>query len=473
MKWMDAALAQFATAVWGLPLVCLLLGGGLFLLVISRGAPFRLFPHAWQLLRGRVPAGPDDGHGAQGQLSHFQALSAALAGTIGLGNIAGVAVAVKLGGPGAIFWMWMTAIVGVGTKFFTGTLAVMYRGKDDRGQVRGGPMYVIKLALPPAFLPLAYLFSIAGLIGCLPALQVNQLVETTQELVLAPAGLNASWTPLALGLLLALFAWSVVRGGVQRIGRMSARVVPTMCVLYVLAVAGILLVHWQAVPGALASIVTQAFAPEAAGAGGLIAVILLGVRRGLFSNEAGVGTEMMAHGTARTKEPVREGIVAMLGPVIDTLIVCSATALALLVTDVATTTALTGASLTAAAFAQVYAGWGVAILYLMVLLFGLTTLTTYWFYGAQCAVFLFGARAENWYRRVYLASIILVALLPLNAALNLVDGMFALMAIPTMVATLLLAPKVLAAFQNYQFRYQLAAAPASSDKIRCTTDAGQ
>jgi AGCS family alanine or glycine:cation symporter len=201
------------------------------------------------------------------------------------------------------------------------------------------------------------------------------------------------------------------------------------------------------------SIFTNAFSPQAASAGGLVAIILLGVRRGLFSNEAGIGTEMMAHAAARTDEPVREGIVAMLGPIVDTLIVCSATAMALLVTDVANTTEFTGASLTAAAFANVYAAPGAALLYCMVLLFGLSTLATYWFYGAQCAVFLFGTRAELWYRRVYLGSVIFVALLPLNAALNLIDGMYAIMAIPTMTATILLAPKVLRASHDYRDKH--------------------
>ncbi len=449
MTGIENALAQFASFVWGMPLVVLLLGGGLTLLLFSRGAPYRLLPHAIGLLRGDARHQDQD---APGQLSHFQALSAALAGTIGLGNIAGVAVAVELGGPGAIFWMWMTAVVGVATKFFTGTLAVMYRGHDDQGGLRGGPMWVIQQALSPRLRPLAYLFCVAGLIGCLPSLQVNQLVETTQALVLAPRGWNHDLAPLGLGLIIMLSCWLIVRGGIVRIGAVAARVVPAMCVVYLLAIAGILLAHWSAVLPALLSIFREAFSLQAAGSGGLVAIILLGVRRGLFSNEAGIGTEIMAHGTARTSEPVREGIVAMLGPIIDTLIVCTATALALLVTDVASVSELSGASLTSQAFESVYAGYGVALLYLIVLVFGVTTITTYWFYGAQCAVYLFGARAEIWYRRVYLISIVFVAMLPLHAALNLIDGMYALMAIPTMTATLLLAPKVLAASRDYVVR---------------------
>lgn len=449
MTGIENALAQFASFVWGMPLVVLLLGGGLTLLLFSRGAPYRLLPHAIGLLRGDARHQDQD---APGQLSHFQALSAALAGTIGLGNIAGVAVAVELGGPGAIFWMWMTAVVGVATKFFTGTLAVMYRGHDDQGGLRGGPMWVIQQALSPRLRPLAYLFCVAGLIGCLPSLQVNQLVETTQALVLAPRGWNHDLAPLGLGLIIMLSCWLIVRGGIVRIGAVAARVVPAMCVVYLLAIAGILLAHWSAVLPALLSIFSEAFSLQAAGSGGLVAIILLGVRRGLFSNEAGIGTEIMAHGTARTSEPVREGIVAMLGPIIDTLIVCTATALALLVTDVASVSELSGASLTSQAFESVYAVYGVALLYLIVLVFGVTTITTYWFYGAQCAVYLFGARAEIWYRRVYLISIVFVAMLPLHAALNLIDGMYALMAIPTMTATLLLAPKVLAASRDYVVR---------------------
>lgn len=449
MSAIENALAQFASFVWGMPLVVLLLGGGLTLLVLSRGAPYRLLPHSIALLRGDVGKEEPD---APGQLSHFQALSAALAGTIGLGNIAGVAVAVELGGPGAIFWMWMTAVVGVATKFFTGTLAVMYRGHDDRGGLRGGPMWVIHQALSPRFRPLAYLFCVAGLIGCLPSLQVNQLVETTQTLVLQPRGWDHALAPLVLGIVVMVLCWLIVRGGIVRIGNVAARLVPAMCVVYLIAIGGILLVHWDSVLPAFLSIFRHAFSPQAAGAGSLIAIILLGVRRGLFSNEAGIGTEVMAHGTARTSEPVREGIVAMLGPIIDTLIVCTATALALLVTDVASWSELSGASLTSQAFESVYADFGVVLLYLMVLVFGITTITTYWFYGAQCAVYLFGARAESWYRTIYLISIVFVAMLPLHAALNLIDGMYALMAIPTMTATLLLAPRVLAASRDYVIR---------------------
>ncbi len=449
MTEIENALAQFASFVWGMPLVVLLLGGGLTLLVLSRGAPYRLLPHSIALLRGDVGKEEPD---APGQLSHFQALSAALAGTIGLGNIAGVAVAVELGGPGAIFWMWMTAVVGVATKFFTGTLAVMYRGHDDRGGLRGGPMWVIHQALSPRFRPLAYLFCVAGLIGCLPSLQVNQLVETTQTLVLQPRGWDHALAPLVLGIVVMVLCWLIVRGGIVRIGNVAARLVPAMCVVYLIAIGGILLVHWDSVLPAFLSIFRHAFSPQAAGAGSLIAIILLGVRRGLFSNEAGIGTEVMAHGTARTSEPVREGIVAMLGPIIDTLIVCTATALALLVTDVASWSELSGASLTSQAFESVYADFGVVLLYLMVLVFGITTITTYWFYGAQCAVYLFGARAESWYRTIYLISIVFVAMLPLHAALNLIDGMYALMAIPTMTATLLLAPRVLAASRDYVIR---------------------
>ena len=287
MTGIENVLAQFASFVWGMPLVALLLGGGLTLLLFSRGAPYRLLPHSIGLLRGSAQ---HDDSNAPGQLSHFEALSAALAGTIGLGNIAGVAVAVELGGPGAIFWMWMTAVVGVATKFFTGTLAVMYRGRDDQGQLRGGPMWVIHQGLSPRFRPLAYLFCIAGLIGCLPALQVNQLVETTQGLVLEPWNMNHALAPLAMGIVIMLFCWSVVRGGIVRIGAVASRLVPSMCVIYLLAISGILLMNWQAVVPAFFSIFREAFSPQAAGAGGLVAVMLLGVRRGLFSNEAGIGT---------------------------------------------------------------------------------------------------------------------------------------------------------------------------------------
>lgn len=440
-RWLEA----FNGFVWGMPLIALLLGGGLFFLLYSRLAPVRYLPKAVSLVLGM---GRDEN--ASGQWTHAQALSTALAGTIGLGNIAGVAVAVKLGGPGAVLWMWATAVLGMGTKFFTGTLAVMYRGTDRYGEVRGGPMYIVTEGLGPRFKPLAFLFCIAGLVGCLPALQINQVVETTQNLLLVPMGIDSPYSALVIGLFSAtLVAW-VIFGGNKRVGNLSVKLVPAMCVVYLVAVLGILLANVQAIPSAVSSIFVEAFNPSAALTGGFMGVLLIGVKRGLFSNEAGIGTEVLAHGAAKTNQPIHEGLVAMLGPIIDTLIVCSATALAILVTDVAQTSEATGASLTAAAFVDTYGGIGQYILLVMVLIFGFSTMTSYWFYGGQCAAWLGGRGLENAYKYLYLVSLVGLAFVPLGAALNLIDGMYALMAIPTLTSALLLSPKVIAAFKKFQ-----------------------
>lgn len=423
----------------------LLLGSGLFFLLYSRLLPLRYLAHAVSLVRGKHGEA-----GAAGQWTHAQALSAALAGTIGLGNIAGVAVAVKMGGPGAVFWMWMTAVVGIGTKFFTGTLSVMYRGTDRYGETRGGPMYIITEGLGPRFKPLAYLFCVAGLVGCLPALQINQVVETTQNLLLEPLAINGGNSALVIGVIAAVLVGFVIFGGVPRLGNFSLRLVPVMCSVYLLSVGGVLVAYLAEVPAAIASIFVQAFQPSAAITGGFMGVLLLGVKRGLFSNEAGIGTEVLAHGIAKTKEPIREGLVAMLGPIIDTLLICSATALAILVTQVADTSDAVGASLTAAAFTATYGSFGQYLLLTIVLVFGFSTMTSYWFYGSQCAAWLGGRRMENAYKYLYLFSLVGLAFLPLSAALNLIDSMYALMAIPTLTATLILSPKVMAAFKLYQ-----------------------
>ncbi|MEM7080950.1 MAG: amino acid carrier protein, partial [Pseudomonadota bacterium] len=316
---------------WGPWLLILLIGGGLYFLLRSRFLPFRHLGHGITILLGRY-ADQD----APGQISHARALSAALAGTIGMGNIAGVALAISIGGPGAIFWMWLTAVVGMATKFFTCTLAVMYRGRDENGQVQGGPMYVITQALPRRWHFLAALFATAGMIGALPALQSNQLVQIIRDLIIIDSGLTSAstdplWINVACGVVLAVLTGLVVFGGIRRISQVAIAMVPTMSVLYLGTTVIALLLHLDQVGPALALIITDAFTGSAAAGGSLLAVILYGVRRGAYSNEAGIGTEALAHGAARTDQPVREGLVAMIGPIIDTMLVCTATALMILI----------------------------------------------------------------------------------------------------------------------------------------------
>ena len=293
----------FSQYAWGPWLLVLLLGGGLFFLCYSGFAPFRYLPHAGALLMGRYDSRDDPG-----EISHFQALSSALAGTVGMGNIGGVALAITVGGPGAIFWMWMTAIVGIATKFFTCSLAVMYRGRDSSGDLQGGPMYVIREALSPKLRFLAYMFAGFGLIGCLPAFQANQLVQVLREVVfveldILEAGVAHPTFNIVTGFIIAVIAATVIFGGLQRIARVASRVVPFMAVLYLGTALVAVLTNVTELPAVIALIVTDAFTGDAVAGGALLTVILYGVQRGAYSNEAGIGTESMAHGAARTKEP--------------------------------------------------------------------------------------------------------------------------------------------------------------------------
>ena len=454
MTSLETTLSSLAGWLWGPPMVILLVGGGLFLVGHSRLLPYRHFGHAVRVARGDYDR-PDDA----GQLPHFHALSTALSGTLGLGNVAGVAVAITMGGPGAIFWMWITALVGVATKFYTCTLAIMYRGRDSLGELQGGPMYVVREGLGPRWWPLALLFALAGLVGTLPVFQANQLVALLRDTVAIPAG----WATgsdhfafdLACGSVIAVLVLAVVSGQVQRVGHVTARLVPAMVLGYLLLSAGVLVQFAGAIPDALTQIISDAFSGEAAAGGIVGAVIMIGVRRGAFSNEAGIGTEAMAHGAAKTGEPVREGLVAMLGPVIDTLLVCTLTALVILVTGVWDGGELDGVTLTAMAFEYAYPGLGAILLTVMVTLLALSTILSFWYYGSKCLGYLVGAEHQHHYVWVYSVLVVAGSVSSLTLVISLIDAMYALMAVPTMVSTILLAPKVRAAAREY-FQHRVA-----------------
>lgn len=448
MNQLETLTTEIANLAWGPWLLALLIGGGLYFLVRSKFAPYRHLGHAIDLVRGRYDD-PND----PGQIPHRRALATALAGTIGMGNIAGVAIALQLAGPGAIFWMWLTAIVGMATKFFTCTLAVMYRGKDSEGVLQGGPMYVIREALPSSMRFLAYLFALVGMIGCLPALQANQLIQAIRDLLFIKHGLMTPESDpfifnLTMGCAMATLTALVIFGGLQRIARITASLVPLMSALYVTGALIAILFNIDAVVSAFALIIHDAFTGEALAGGSLLAVILYGVRRGAYSNEAGIGTESMAHGTARTREPVREGLVAMLGPLLDTLIICTMTAVMILMAGNWQGDAQ-GVTMTAEAFGRLLGPIGEWLVLFVVACFASTTIFTYSFYGGQCASFLFGVRAMKWYRLVFVVFIAVAGIISMNTAINLIDACFALMAIPTMVSTLWLAPKVSAAARAY------------------------
>ena len=453
MEILEQLLADFSSFAWGLPLLILLIGGGMYLLILSKFLPFRFFGHAIDVLRGKYDD-PDD----PGEISHFQALTTALSSTIGMGNIAGVAVAISIGGPGAMFWMWVSAIVGMSTKFFTCSLAIMYRGKDSAGELQGGPMYFIMEGLGKSWKPLAVMFSICGLIGALPVFNVNQLTQAINDILLAPNGVKIGFTSnLIVGLVLVGITGIVILGGLGRISKTASKMVPSMVLLYFISVLIILVVNIDVVPKYFGMIFTDAFASgnykgDAFLGGMLGGLILLGVKRGAFSNEAGIGTAPLAHGAAKTDEPVREGLVAMLGPAIDTLVVCTLTALAILVTGVWETTSDNGVSLTASAFSEAMPVFGKYLLLVCVAVFSISSLFSYSYYGSKCLSFLIGADKKHYYNYFYIISIILGATTSLSAMINLIDGAFALMAIPTMTATLIMAPRVVKEINAYKKR---------------------
>jgi AGCS family alanine or glycine:cation symporter len=442
MEQLEIITGQIVGFMWGLPLVILLVGGGLFFVLHSAAMPYKHLKLALDITSGKHD---DNKQKKAGDLSHFQALMVALSGTLGLGNIAGVAVAITLGGAGAVFWMWITAIVGIATKFYTATLAVKYRGLDRSGNLQGGPMYVIREGLGKKWMPLAWLFCIGGMFGALPIFQINQLVQVFRDIVAIPQGFATAndhfGFDLFAGISLCLLITYIVMGKLTRIARVTSLVVPMMVIGYFTLTMGVLLMNAQAIPGAFMSIFHGAFASDSVAGGFIGSVIMIGVQRGAFSNEAGIGTESMAHGAVNTSEPTKEGLVATLGPIVDTLIVCTCTALAILVTDLGET-ALSGVSLTAQVFEQAFPSFGGYFLMVIVFFLSTSTVLTFWYYGSKCAEFLLGKRFEQAYVWFYLGLILIGAISSLTLVINLIDIMYAVMAIPTMISTVLLAPKV-------------------------------
>ena len=433
--------------MWGYPLLILMMGGGIFFTLYSRFTPFRFFRHGIKILLGQYD-NPQD----PGDLTHFQALSTALASTVGMGNISGVAVAISMGGPGALFWMWVSAFVGMSTKFFTCTLSIMFRGKDDRGDVQGGPMYVIETALGKKFKALAILFSTAGLIGCLPLFQANQLTQIIRDEIWK----NNGWFTdsvltgnLVVGIPVAVLVALVIFGGIKRIGYVASRLVPLMVSLYLLAGIFIMVTNLEHIPDILALIFSDAFSGKAAAGGVVGSVIITGVRRASFSNEAGLGTEAMAHGAAKTREPVREGLVAMLGPFIDTIVVCSITGIVILLSGLWQGDETSGVTLTTMAFSQELGSMGKSLLLICVFIFSLTTMFGQSYYGSKCIGYLFGTRWQQKYNLFYVIAVIFGAVVSLNVVINIIDGVYALMAIPTMVSALLLSPQVMKEAKRY------------------------
>lgn len=454
---MSEWISVVATGIWT-PVLFLLILGGLYFLFFSRLLHYRFFSHSIAILRGKYHD-PND----PGQISPYEALSTNLASTVGMGNIAGVAAAIAIGGPGALFWMWVTALVGMSTNFFTSTLAVMYRGKDSEGEIQGGPMYVIREALGKRWMPLAILFSICCLVGCLPIFQANQLTQAIIDIGIdspeAKAwsfgifGYPVSTLKFVVGLLLTIISGVVLLGGITRIGTWAGKTVPLMIIIYFGCVIAILIVHIEAVPGILWMVITDAFKGEYSNAQSILGgvwggMLVAGIRRASFSNEAGIGTAPMALGASQSKEPVREGLVSMLSPAIDTLIVCSLTALAILATGVWRGDA-TGVTMTAQAFEMSLGPAGKYLLLLCAFFFAVTSLFSYSYYGGKALAFVVGVKNSRYYDYVYLFTITIGAVSSMTDVINIIDISFGLMAIPTMLSGIVLAPRVMTEAKRY------------------------
>ncbi|MEY2948993.1 MAG: hypothetical protein RLZZ248_194, partial [Bacteroidota bacterium] len=411
------------------------IGGGIYLLFHSKGVPLFKIKKGFQLLQTKD---------SQLGISRFQALSAVLAATVGLGNISGVAIAIHMGGPGVLVWMWLTALLGMVIKFYSCSLAVQLRTIDSDGSPIGGPMYYMHLGIQKWGKPLAIWFSVAGLFGVLPAFTANQLTQTFMDVIRPEEMGNFStfqWKFL-IGIGLSLASAFVIFGGLQTIVRVTSNLVPLMVLLYMVLGGYILFTHFEAILPSFKLILTEAFNLKTAVAGGFWGLVILGVRRAVFSNESGVGNAPMYHGQSQSKLGTDEGLVAMLGPLLDTGLVCTITGLIVIITGAYTVEGLNGIVLTLEAFRRAFFGFGDILLLLMVFVFGISTLFTYSYYGVKCFGFLTRPKWGYLYNYFYIGSIIFSALVTVEIVVGIIDLSFALMSIPNMIAVVYLSGKV-------------------------------
>lgn len=434
---------EFVGLVWGVPLVVLLVGSGIFFTVYFGFPQLRFFWHAIEIIMGKYDK-PED----KGEISHFQALCSALSATVGLGNIAGVAVAISLGGPGAIFWLWVAGFIGMCTKFTEVVLSLQYRDITPEGHTHGGPMFVIKNALSKNFYPIAWiyaLFTVLSSFGAGNMFQSNQMASVMKASAGVPEWLS--------GIIFCVGAFLILIGGIKRIGQVTEKMVPAMVGLYLVGALVIIFSKFTLIPDMFVQIFSGAFAGTAAVGGFAGAafkdVIVMGIRRATFSNEAGMGSAAMAHSAAKST-PIQEGIVALLEPFIDTIVVCTITAVALLLTGVWNAEGVpAGSEMTATAFESVMGPAGRWIVTLTVTLFAFSTMISWSYYGEQGITFIFGEKWIPAYRYVFIAFIFIGAIAQLNIVLNLSDAVYGLLALPNIMACYLLLPKVKAALQEY------------------------
>ena len=441
--WIVAA----SDAVCGYPEFFLLIGGGLFLFIYSGAVSIRRLPRALRVLREKQAS---DSGKQSGQISSVQALLSAIAATVGMGNIAGVAIALSIGGPGTVFWMWVSALVGMATKFFEGTLSIMYKGRDSAGEVQGGPMYIITQGLGKKWKPLAVAFSIFGLVGTLCFMQANQLVESVTTVFTTPMGIENTITlRFILGVVMVVIVGAVILGGIKRIALLASRIVPVMVVLYLVMVLVIMALNFREIPGVFGKIFESAFDMRA-GFGAFAYVALTGARRAAFVNEAGVGTASMMHGASKNTDPIREGLIAMLGPAIDSGLVCTLTSIPIIIAgNYVGLTDPKGLYVALGAWGQLLPGIGQLLLMAIVFFFAFSTMFSYSYYGQKCTNYLFGAHNVKWYNYYYLAMIVVAAVIPLKTMVSIMDLAFALMALCTMFTIIALSPRVKRLMKEY------------------------
>ncbi|WP_064607493.1 alanine/glycine:cation symporter family protein [Photobacterium sp. J15] len=445
MEFLTSLITTINTQVWGIPMLIMILGVGLFLTVglklmpiIKLGAGFRL------LWSGRIPEKDED---IQGEISPFNALMTSLSATIGTGNIAGVATAIFLGGPGALFWMWCTALVGMATKYAEAVCAVKYRETDVKGNHVGGPMYYIKNGLSHKW---AWLGTAFAIFGAIAGFGIGNTVQSNS----VSAAMESSFglPPMATGLIMMILVGLVLMGGIKRIADVAGKLVPLMAAFYIASGLLVLGVNISEIPAAFSLIVTSAFTPVAAQGGfagaAVWAAIRFGVARGIFSNEAGLGSAPIAHAAAQTKNPVAQGLVAMLGTFIDTIIVCSITGLAIVVSG-AWQSGETGAALTSAAFASVLPGLGNYVVAIALSIFAFTTVLGWSFYSEKCIQYLFGVKAIIPFRVLWIIAVPIGATSSLEFIWLLADTLNAMMAIPNLIALVLLSPVVFKLTSEY------------------------
>jgi len=436
-------ISQLNSIVWGPAMLVLILGTGIYLMLGLRLMPFRRLGYGLRTLwQGRVGRGPGD-------ITPFNALMTSLSATVGTGNIAGVATAIFMGGPGALFWMWCTALVGMATKYAEAVCAVHYRETDEAGNHVGGPMYYIKNGLKSRWTWLGTAFAIFG------ALAGFGIGNTVQAHSVADA-LHASfgWSTEITGVILALLVGLVLIGGIRWIAEVAGKIVPIMAILYVICGLIILALNAAEIPKAFGLIFTYAFTPAAATGGfagaAVWAAIQFGVARGIFSNEAGLGSAPIAHAAARTDNPVRQGVIAMLDPLIDTIIICTITGLVIIISG-AWTSGVNGAPLSSAAFEQALPNFGGYVVTFGLVVFAFTTLLGWSFYGEKCVEYLFGIKSIIPFRLLWVIVIPIGAVGDLKVIWLVADTLNALMAIPNLIALLLLSPVIFKLTRHYLF----------------------